>query len=553
MHASLSDLARCAALLALAVAPGGRLAAQDRQVGARIDVCEATILDLQEAMREGLVTSVDLVEAYVARIRAYDQFGPQLNAVLHLNPRARPQAASMDEERRRTGPRGPLHGIPVLLKDNFDIVDLPVAAASPALLGLRPPDDSYVVRKLREAGAVVLGTTNMSELAFGITTVSSVDGQTRNPYALTRNPGGSSGGTAVAVATSMATIGYGTDTCGSIRIPAAFNSLFGLRPTKGLVSVDGIIPLSRSQDVAGPLARTVTDLAIGLDAVAGYDPADPATAILEGRSPPSFVQALAPDALAGARIGVLTRYLGPVFYLEEMQSLLAASDAAPGSPEEGIALLAAAQAKSLEDKEIAEVVRGALDRLRALGADLVEVDIPALDSLLDGSSVTDHEFKFDLRAYLAKTPGAPVDSLGDILERGLYHPSIEPMLRRRNDPGSPGTEAYGVALRRRAEVRDTLLAVMRRERLDALAYPTMRRPPAPLGLAQFGTTCEISSSSGLPSVTMPAGFSADGLPIGFELLGGPLDDAELVGFAYAYEQGANPRRAPPTTPPLRDG
>ncbi|MYA10646.1 MAG: hypothetical protein F4087_07050 [Gemmatimonadetes bacterium] len=269
------------------------------------EVAEASIAELQAAMLEGRVTSAQLVDLYLARIRAYDRAGPALNTIIRLNPRARAQADSLDAERAAGTVRGPLHGIPVLMKDNYDISWMPTTGSSLALAGLQPPDDAFQVARLREAGAVILGKTNLHELAAGITTISSLGGQTRNPYDPARNPGGSSGGTGAAVAASFAAVGWGTDTCGSIRIPSAVHNLFGLRPTKGLSSIDGILPLSHSQDTGGPLARTVTDLAIALDATVGMDPADPATAILEGREMQRFRDALDAGALEGARIGAL--------------------------------------------------------------------------------------------------------------------------------------------------------------------------------------------------------------------------------------------------------
>ncbi len=246
------------------------------------EVWEATIPEIQSAMEEGRVTSVQLVDLYLARIEAYDQKGPALNSILRINPNARSVAEGLDRERAESGARGPLHGIPMILKDNYDTVDMPTTAGSIALAGLVPHDDGFQVRKLREAGAIVLAKANMHELARGITSISSLGGQTRTPYDPSRNPGGSSGGTGASVAASFAAVGIGSDTCGSIRIPSAHHNLVGLRPTKGLSSIDGIIPLSHTQDTGGPLARSVVDLAIVLDATVGPDAADDATRILEG-------------------------------------------------------------------------------------------------------------------------------------------------------------------------------------------------------------------------------------------------------------------------------
>ena len=484
-----------------------------------IEVFEASILDLQEAMADGRVTAVQLVEAYLARIRAYDQGGPALNSMIRLNPNARAQAAALDQERALRGTRGPLHGIPIILKDNYDTADLPTSGGSIALAGMVPPDDAFQVGKLREAGAVILGKSNLHELAMGITTISSVGGQTRNPYDPSRNPGGSSGGTGAAIAASFAAIGWGSDTCGSIRIPASHHNLFGLRPTKGLSSIDGIIPLSHTQDVGGPLARTAMDLAIGLDATIGADPADPATRILADGPLPRFVEGLDAEALQGARIGVLTALFG---------------DAA-------------------DDREHARIVRAALDSMSEAGAEIIDVEIAGLDSLLSGSSLIGLEFKWDLIDYLAATPGAPVSSLQDLLDRGLYHVRLEGSIRRRAATEERDSAAYAQAMDKRAAARDAVVARMDELLLDALVYPTIRRRAARIGDPQGGSNCQLSATTGLPALSVPAGFSDLGLPAGLELLGRPLQDARLLGLGFAFEQAFKPRRAPVHTPPLENG
>ena len=252
-------------------------------------VVEASIPDMQAALKAGRVTSRELVMQYLLRIAMYED---RLNGVMTVNRNALAEAEALDRERASRGSRGPLHGIPIILKDNYDMRGMPTSAGTLALATAFPADDAFQVRKLREAGAVILGKSNMHELASGITTIASYGGQTLNPYDLTRNPGGSSGGTGAAIAASYAAVGWGSDTCGSIRIPASHNNLVGLRPTKGLSSIDGIIPLSHTQDVGGPLARTMRDLAIALDATVGFDPADEATLVMRGRANPSFVDAL---------------------------------------------------------------------------------------------------------------------------------------------------------------------------------------------------------------------------------------------------------------------
>ncbi|HET9949519.1 MAG TPA: amidase family protein [Longimicrobiales bacterium] len=489
-----------------------------RPAAAQIEVTEATVRELQEAMASGRTTSAEITAAYLARIEAYDQQGPALNAVIRVNPRALAEARALDAERATRGPRGPLHGIPVLLKDNYDTADMPTTAGTIALAGSQPADDAFQVRKLRAAGAVILGKTNMHELAYGITTIGSLGGQTRNPYDLARNPGGSSGGTGAAVAASFAALGWGSDTCGSIRIPASHNNLVGLRPTKGLSSIDGIVPLAHTQDVAGPLARSIEDLAIALDATVGADPADPATRALEGRELPRFVDALDPGALAGARIGILDALFG---------------DAG-------------------EDAEVARVVREAIGRMAELGADTVPVEIPDLEQLLAGSSVIAHEFKWDLMDYLAGVPDAPVHSLGEIVERGLAHEAVMPTLRRAEQAEARETEAYLATLARREPLREAVVALMDAQRLDALVYPTIRTVPQLIGEPQRGSNCQLSAATGLPALSVPAGWTR-GLPVGIELLGRPFDDARLVALGYALERAHPQRRVPDSTPPLTDG
>jgi Asp-tRNA(Asn)/Glu-tRNA(Gln) amidotransferase A subunit family amidase len=267
---------------------------------------EATIPQLQAALAAETITSKDLVGAYLARINAYDQKGPALNAISVINSRSLDEAAAMDAERRAGKTRGPLHGIPVILKDNYETAGMQTAAGSRSLAGFVPRDDATVVKKLRAAGAIVIAKSNMQEFARGITTLGSLFGATRNPYALDRNPGGSSGGTGAAIAANFAAVGMGTDSCGSIRIPAAFNSLVGIRGTQGLASRSGIIPLSNTVDFGGPIGRTVTDIAIVLDAIVGYDPTDAQTAASVTNIPRSYTDFLQLNGLRGARIGLLT-------------------------------------------------------------------------------------------------------------------------------------------------------------------------------------------------------------------------------------------------------
>ncbi len=402
-----------------------------------------------------------------------------------------------------------------MVKDNYDVAGLPTTAGASALAGWYPPDDAFQVAKLREAGAVIIGKANMHELAYGLTTVSSAGGQTRNPYDPTRNPGGSSGGTGAAVAAGFAAAGMGTDTCGSIRVPSFHHALAGLRGTRGLSSRDGIVPLGLTQDMGGPMTKTVTDLALMLDATVGVDPADEVTARGRGRVPDSYAAFLTEGALEGARIGVVTWLVGG----------------------------------AQEDEPVAAVIDAALEAIEAAGAEVVEVELPGVPELLEGGSIVPVEFKFQLADYL-RAPGTPVRSLREILDSGLYHAAVEERYRQADNERGLDDADYLQALARRQPLREAVTRFMDDGRLDALAYPTLRRTAAPIGLPQHGNNCALSAVSGLPAIVVPAGYAADGLPVGLELLGRAWAEGELVRLAYSYEQLTHHRRPPASTPSL---
>lgn len=475
---------------------------------------ERSIPELQAAMASGQTTSEELVSQYLERIAAFDQSGPALNAMLYINPRALEEAIALDRERAEEGPRGPLHGIPIVLKDNYDTADMPTTASAVAMAGFVPPDDGYQVRRLREAGAIFIGKTNLHEFARGIETVSSLGGYTRNPYDPRRNPGGSSGGTAAAVAANFAAVGMGSDTCGSIRIPAASNNLYGLRVTQGLSSRDGIIPLSHTQDVGGPIARSVVDLAIVLDATVGEDPADDQTAGANDHVPATYRDFLQADSLEGARLGLLTGYL----------------------------------ATSSPYGDVTRVVRDAAASMANHGAEIIELEIDGLDELLRNTGVIDYEFTTDIEAYLRES-GAPISSIPELLESGKYHAALEARYRR-SVARAEDTEEHGARLARQGEVRRLLIETMDANNLDALVYPTLRVKPVFIGESQYGSLCRIAAHSGLPALTAPAGFTADGLPVGIELLARPFADGRLLGLAFAWERLEQPRRAPQRMPSL---
>jgi Asp-tRNA(Asn)/Glu-tRNA(Gln) amidotransferase A subunit family amidase len=481
-------------------------------------VAEQSISDLATALDSGEVTSRELVAAFLARIETFDQQGPALNAMVVINPNAFRDADALDAERSAGRVRGPLHGIPIVVKDNYDTVDMPTSAGTIGLATSVPPDDAFQVSRLREAGAIILGKTNMHELARGITTVSSIAGQTRNPYDITRNPGGSSGGTGAAVAASFAAVGMGSDTCGSIRIPSAHHALVGLRGTRGLASGDGIIPLSTTQDIGGPLARSVRDLAITLDATVGVDPADETTRRSEGRIPATYTDALDSRGLLGARVALLEELLGDT-----------------GA-----------------ERPVRTVIEAAVEKMTAEGAEVVEIAETDFGALLEGASLIGLEFKFDFDAYLVKTPGAPVRSLAELVELGLYHQVVDRGIRASLEVESLDTDDYRERLAKRDTLREAVTALLDEHDLTALIYPTIRQTARPIGQGQPGSNCSLSAISGLPAITVPAGYAADGMPVGLEMIGRQFAEDDLIRLAYAYEQATRHRRAPDSTPSLVD-
>ena len=479
------------------------------------DVSEKSIRDLQAAMTAGQVTSEKLVELYLARVAAYDLAGPRLNSVISINPNAAAAARALDEERKSRGIRGPLHGIPVLLKDNFETRDMPTTGGSLALRGVVPTRDAFQVTKLRLAGAVLLGKVNLHELALGLTGVSSFGGQTLNPYDVTRTPGGSSGGSGAAAAACLAAFTMGTDTSGSIRIPSSHNCLVGLRPSAGLSSRAGIIPFGHTQDTGGPMARSVEDIALILDATVGYDPADPTTQASSGRIPRTYTTALKEGALKSARIGVLAEFFGT----------------AP------------------EDQEVATVVRSAVEEMKARGATAVDVVIPELAKLVTSANLLTQELKVYLGDYL-KAAGGFATSIEEMLEAGLHSSSLQGILDVAN--GTAADYLSGEDYKGRLAARETLAkavtGAMESERLDAIVYPTIRRIAPIVGGAQPGSNAALSANSGLPAITVPAGFTPGGFPVGIELIGRPFAEATLLALAYDYERATRHRRPPAMTP-----
>jgi amidase len=529
-------LAAFAVVIATAIASGvdangsarKRLNAEQKSaaVSARVnfEITEATIAGAHAAMRAGKLTCHQLVEEYLRRIRAYDQ-PTRLNAIVLINPNALAEADKLDQEFKRTGKMRPLHGIPVIVKDNYDTYDLQTTGGSLAMKGNIPPTDSFMVKKLREAGAIVLAKSNMAEWAFSpYVTVSSIAGITRNPYDLERVPAGSSGGTAAAVAANFGMVGLGTDTGNSIRGPSSHNDLVGIRPTIGLTSRDGIIPLFLSADVGGPIARTVEDAATVLSVVAGYDPEDPITTNSDGKVQNDYTKFLDKNGLRGARIGVFRPYI----------------DSAATDP----------QIKTLTEKAIAD--------LKAQGAEIVDpFVIPNFETLTRNLGCGD--FQADLNAYLAKHgQNALYKTLAEIVDSGLYMPYIDGQMKRSvaprpaDDSSTPCLDTYHNE--KKIAFREAILAAMERDKVNAIVYPTWSNAPRKVGdmKSPAGDNSQVlSPQSGFPAITVPMGFTYEVLPAGLTFLGRLFDEPTLIKYAYAYEQATKHRHPPEKFPALK--
>jgi len=486
----------------------------------KFDPSEMTISEIHLAIRSGKITCRRLVEAYLKRIKAYDQ-PSKLNSIVIVNPQALAEADRLDEEFKRTGKLRALHGIPVIVKDNFDTKDLQTTGGSLALKGSIPPDDSFQVRKIREAGAIVLAKSNMAEWAFSpMLTESSISGVTRNPYDLERVPAGSSGGTAAAVAANFGMVGLGTDTGNSIRGPSSHNALVGIRSTMGLTSRDGIIPLYLRNDIGGPMARTVEDAVRVLEVIAGYDPADPITKAGRDRMPKNYMQFLKKDGLKGARLGLFRRYVD-----------------APTT-----------------DPQIKALVAKAVEDLKAQGATIVDpFDIPNYDELT--KNIWCNSFHYDVNNYLASLgENRKYKNLTAIVESGLYSPYIEKRLKDaiRVAPKSPPCrDLYQDP--RSITFRAVLLKAMMQDELDAIIYPTWSNPPRKVGDLQSpaGDNSQmLSPQTGFPAITVPMGFTAGSLPAGLTFLGKLFSEPELIKFVYAYEHATKHRRRPEKFPPI---
>ena len=500
-----------------------------------VEFDQATIAELNAAFEAGTLTAERLVELCLERIEAFDREGPKLHAIISLNPNALEIARALDVERKARGPRSPLHGIPVVLKDNYDTIDMPTTGGSVLLEGSMAPDDAFMVKKLRDAGAIILAKVNLGEFANG--SQSSLGGQSLNPHDLTRTPLGSSGGTGVAVAAGYAPLGLGTDTGGSIRSPSTVNGIVGLKPTHGLVSRDGIIPLSLSLDTGGPMTRSVYDAAVSLGVMTGVDRADPATDKSKDKFHKDYTQFLDAGALKGARIGVARDFMGA-------------------------------------DPDVDWIIEAALKAMEKAGATVIEVRYPKW--FLDANSpalfsLYPMEFAVQIGDYLKTTAPKYPKSLDELIERAYEYTNLGA------DGAGPNPERWNFFLREQSSgkmtdpgyiaVRDYFMpmtvslveGMFKQNNLDAIVYPTrMNRPAqiaAPPGPA-LGTGISargIANLTGFPALVVPAGFTTDDLPVGISFLGTAFSEPKILALGYSFEQATHALRRPVHAPALASG
>ena len=522
-------------LLASAVAVGAQLLGLAAPAAARtVDFDDATVAELEAAMAAGQLTSEKLVELCLARIQAYDGQGPKLHAVMHLNAKALEQARALDAERKAGKVRSPLHGIPVVLKDNYDTADMPTTGGSVVLEGSIPSKDAFLVKKLRDAGAIILAKVNLSEFASGAPK-SSLGGQSLNPHDLTRTPSGSSGGTGVAIAAGYAPLGLGTDTGGSIRGPSTANGVVGLKPTHGLLSRSGIIPLALMYDTGGPLTRNVADVAAILSVMTGADPTDDATKKSAGKVEKDYTKFLNPTALKGARIGIARDFTGM-------------------------------------DQDVDWVIESAIAQMKKSGATVVDVRYPKwlLDARQDFyNAVRYPEFAVQIGDYLKTLGPKYPKSLAEMIDRTNQFQST------RADGAGPNTVRWMLFKReldsgtlqdyRYTSVRDHALPMVRQivegviaaDKLDAIIYPTSSRrtPPlvAPPEVPGSGGATNLANLTGFPDLIVPAGFTGENLPVGLSFFGPAFSEAKLISLGYSFEQSTHARRRPVHTPALKDG
>ena len=488
---------------------------------------EATIAGIHAAFGAGELSAAELVSRYLARIEAYDRNGPALNSVINVNPRAVEEAEALDRAFAEGGLTGPLHGIPVMVKDQIETADIVTTFGSIAAKDYLPEKDATTIRLMREAGAIILAKNAMPDFATSWFGYCSAIGETKNPYDLGRDPGGSSGGTGCAVAANLGAIGLGEDTGGSARLPASFDNLVGLKVTPGLISRAGMSPLVVFQDSAAPMCRTVTDTARLLQVIAGFDPEDPytATAVIAGKT--DYVACLDTDALAGKTIGVVRAVFG--------------DSADP------------------EAAAVNGVIEDALGALRGAGATLVDVELPDVMDYIIYSSLYINHSRSAIDAFMASRPSLPPESIGALVEAKQYHPALDLFEEIAEGPEDPYSDPEYYARYTTAETfRRVVINQMANAGADALVYPTTqvqspRRDDLNAGrwrTMEFPTNTLIGAQTWMPAVSVPAGFTPGGVPVGMEILGLPYREGDLLALAYSFEQATQHRRAPASTPEL---
>jgi Asp-tRNA(Asn)/Glu-tRNA(Gln) amidotransferase A subunit family amidase len=482
---------------------------------------EATIAEIHNAMKRGELTCLELVNYYLKRIERYDQSGPSLNAIIMVNPNVQKEAKALDEAFELKGLTGSLHGIPVLLKDNINTSDMPTTAGSKTLENVTPKDNGWVVKRLKDAGALIIAKANLHEFAVWGETVSSILGQTLNPYDLTRTPGGSSGGTGAGIAANFGVIGIGTDTINSVRSPASACSLIGFRPTLGLISRSGIVPYSLTQDTAGPITRTVEDAVRALEALVGYDQEDPITSESLLHLPETYRNFLNSEGLKNKRIGIVRSFFG----------------------------------NSEPHSEVNRIMEKSQEVLKAAGATLIDLEVDLdTNKLVTEVSVHLFDLKHDLGKHLLELGDLTrYHSLEAIIDSKLYDKGIEANLKEAAllDVKS---DAYQERLEKRQRLQTFVTNIMDENQLDALVYPHQKRLVVPIGTSQVDRNGVLGAVTGFPAITVPAGFSTPtddapiGVPVGIEFLGRPWSEPTLIEIAFGFEQTTHSRRAPLSTP-----
>jgi Asp-tRNA(Asn)/Glu-tRNA(Gln) amidotransferase A subunit family amidase len=517
-----------AALLSAAAACGST-EAQQRTAGApRFHLQDATIKDVHAAYKAGTLTARQLTQLYLNRIQAYDKQGPTINSIITVNPKALEDADRLDSALKASGFAGPLHGIPVIVKDQADAQGMPMTMGSVMLKDYYPARDAFVVAKLRQAGAIILGKSTLGEWGGG-DTYGSLFGITRNPYALERTAGGSSGGTGASLAANLATVGIGQEGFASIRRPSTYNSLVGMRPTAGLVSRAGVYQGWPSMNGSlGPMARTVEDLATVLDVIVGYDAEDPLTALGVGRAPKTYTAFLDRNGLKGARIGVLREVLG-----------------------------GAANAKTEDFAKVTKVFDAALNQLKAAGAEVIDpVVIPDLMPLLAKRSRDPAEDEA-MKLLFGRTPSAPFKSRQDVVRSPLFAQLNPAAQQRLRDDYSTSPEEYHEYVLAREQLVLNIAKTMADHRLDAIVHksmestpPLIEEKPVPRSVGGAGPPTINTTAIFVSVIAVPAGFVDGNLPVGMTFMSRPYDEPTLIKLAYAFEQATRHRKPPATAPPL---